>query len=495
MRLVILLIITLFQFHVVCAQVEFTPLQENYNSIDEWENKENWTVIEGKSNTGWPTGNDIIVIQNTRLKLDSLNIGFNLDEVSTNLTYYLIRQNFTLKIKKDAKANLFFSTQGNQKTEIIVNGELNFKNDIVFNGTGIIFSINGNCIINSDLTFSNSNNLLLVNEDGNLLINGNFTSKNGGKSNFISKGNFTIEGNYTNHGGAELTVESTGTVIIKGNKISKNGGGGLLAIKGKLDVLQSCDLYGSEEINISPSGVFTILGDIILSCSKSISVMKEGNFIFGDESQCIIREEKCYESSINLKICNTINDLDLPIELAKFYGIKENNLNVLYWETYSEYNSNFFEIQSSNNNKQWTIIDSVQAAGISNTLLKYSYIDSLNSGIYYRLRQVDFDGIYQFYGPIALNNNQSKLHVNAYPNVVSEGTRIYLEVSGVETNQEVKAYLMAINGSYVNETTLSVNIEGNYIASYIIPKVPSKGIYILRFIANRSTYEVKVLVQ
>jgi hypothetical protein len=96
----------------------------------------------------------------------------------------------------------------------------------------------------------------------------------------------------------------------------------------------------------------------------------------------------------------------LPVELISFTGKKQTNSNMLYWSTASEYNTNYFIIEKSEDGVVWIGIGQVQSAGNSTQRLDYSLEDKDVSQVinYYRLRQYDIDGADDVYGPIAINN-------------------------------------------------------------------------------------------
>ena len=96
----------------------------------------------------------------------------------------------------------------------------------------------------------------------------------------------------------------------------------------------------------------------------------------------------------------------LPVELISFTGKKQTNSNMLYWSTASEYNTNYFIIEKSEDGVVWIGIGQVQSAGNSTQRLDYSLEDKDVSQVinYYRLRQYDIDGVDDIFGPIAINN-------------------------------------------------------------------------------------------
>lgn len=84
----------------------------------------------------------------------------------------------------------------------------------------------------------------------------------------------------------------------------------------------------------------------------------------------------------------------LPVTFRSFNAEHKNNTVLLKWSTASELNNYAFEVQRSSNGKEFETIATVKGAGNSNKVLNYSYTDQspVISTVYYRLKQVDFDG-------------------------------------------------------------------------------------------------------
>ncbi len=111
----------------------------------------------------------------------------------------------------------------------------------------------------------------------------------------------------------------------------------------------------------------------------------------------------------------------LPVELVEF-SVEKNNRNVeLYWSTITEVNSDYFEIERSFDLLNWKEIGRVNAAGNSNLQLDYSFIDYSvhEKSIYYRLKQVDFNGEI-VYSQVKSVNFEDEYDLFAYPNPVKD---------------------------------------------------------------------------
>jgi hypothetical protein len=93
-----------------------------------------------------------------------------------------------------------------------------------------------------------------------------------------------------------------------------------------------------------------------------------------------------------------VTQTPLPVKLISFTASVSGYIVNLDWKTASEVNNDYFQIQRSTNGRDWQDLARVKGAGNSNESITYTTIDQLPyHGInYYRLKQVDFDGRYEY---------------------------------------------------------------------------------------------------
>jgi hypothetical protein len=91
----------------------------------------------------------------------------------------------------------------------------------------------------------------------------------------------------------------------------------------------------------------------------------------------------------------------------------------LSWQTATEHNSDYFEVEKSRDGMNWQVLTSVNAAGNSTQLLNYEATDAhaMEVNNYYRLTQVDIDGTKETFNVINIRCDR-RLHsyFSAYPN-------------------------------------------------------------------------------
>ena len=112
----------------------------------------------------------------------------------------------------------------------------------------------------------------------------------------------------------------------------------------------------------------------------------------------------------------------LPVELLYFEGSSYPTFNKLIWSTASEHNSDYFQIERSVDGEEWEVVGKQSASGNSNQIINYNWLDSFSSLVihYYRLKQVDYDGKFKFYGPIALDNTKGFKKIIKYVNTLGQ---------------------------------------------------------------------------
>jgi hypothetical protein len=113
------------------------------------------------------------------------------------------------------------------------------------------------------------------------------------------------------------------------------------------------------------------------------------------------------------------NTSALPVELLAFDAVLSGEHRVtLDWTTASELNNSHFEIERSFTGYDFTVIGIVKGAGTTQEIKSYTFFDTVSNEkntYYYRLRQVDYDGVYT-YSPVHKVELARGSHLAIYPN-------------------------------------------------------------------------------
>lgn len=143
----------------------------------------------------------------------------------------------------------------------------------------------------------------------------------------------------------------------------------------------------------------------------------------------------------------------LPVQLVSFDAVQQNERIKLQWATSSELNSNYFEVQRSTNNSNWTVISTIKAAGNSSLPVSYeSYDDQPVVGSsWYRLKETDYDGK-TIYSETKQVNYQQTGKIAVYPNP-NKGNTINLR--GITNPSDYIMTLHNAAGTSVYKTALT----------------------------------------
>lgn len=161
----------------------------------------------------------------------------------------------------------------------------------------------------------------------------------------------------------------------------------------------------------------------------------------------------------------------LPIELGQFYLNQTDNNTTIYWTTLSETNCDFFEVQKSIDGINFTTIGKVMGSGNSSHEIRYHFTDyELTEGtVYYRLKQFDFDGKYDFSYPITTNNSSNSIFYST--------ENIYFNLNSAKPNQSYQVNIFNLSGQLINTTFTNGNntIHWSEKGLFII-EIPELGI-------------------
>jgi hypothetical protein len=111
-----------------------------------------------------------------------------------------------------------------------------------------------------------------------------------------------------------------------------------------------------------------------------------------------------------------------PVEWLSFLAEQKDTDAILDWSTASEINNKQFEIERSIDGQTFEIIGKKAGKGNTNGVSDYTYVDRGAGALgfrklYYRLRQVDYDGTFEYSPTVELSIVSDKtLAITGYPN-------------------------------------------------------------------------------
>ncbi len=169
----------------------------------------------------------------------------------------------------------------------------------------------------------------------------------------------------------------------------------------------------------------------------------------------------------------------LPVELISFTAENKGKSVELNWVTASEKNNNFFLVERSSDMESFSSIGTVQGAGNSNERLEYSFVDE-NPGTsinYYRLKQTDYDGAFEYSKVISVNSDNKKVDLGTLavgPNPFTD--QIVFSYDALVEGQ-VDMMLYDLSGKVLRDETTEVTIGKNTLTLSGNANLPS-GYYL-----------------
>lgn len=167
----------------------------------------------------------------------------------------------------------------------------------------------------------------------------------------------------------------------------------------------------------------------------------------------------------------------LPVELTQFDAVLDGEVVQLTWATASEINNDYFLVQHSTDGARFDDLGMVPGAGTTGQPQAYQWMhDRPAAGVnYYRLKQVDFDGQYE-YSPIRVVDLREETRGPQWsirPTVTSD--MLYLIRQGEDTGTAVWT-VMTPAGRTAFSGTIAEGAENTPITVQSLPS----GMYILR---------------
>ena len=188
----------------------------------------------------------------------------------------------------------------------------------------------------------------------------------------------------------------------------------------------------------------------------------------------------------------------VPVTLTMFNGENIGSANKLVWNTYTEINSAFFEVQHSSNGNNFETIANVYSQannGNSSIPFNYQFIDNnpFEKNTYYRLKQVDKNGKFTYSKVISIKSHNKNLElIDVYPNpIVNKNFTVSLSnlqkgnynlTIANAIGEAVSSKLIAIQNS--NEVN-TIAIENNFIT----------GIYFIKITGNNTNLVKQIIIK
>lgn len=185
-----------------------------------------------------------------------------------------------------------------------------------------------------------------------------------------------------------------------------------------------------------------------------------------------------WDEDNNLGFSYTVQS-PLPVSWQSFTATPRPTANLLAWATATERNNSHFEVERSADSRSWAAIGRVAGVGDSQQEQRYTFADAepLPGRNYYRLRQVDFDGQFDYSG-IVLAERPDKGGLRASPNPAASA-ELRLSWPADWFAEELQLY--APDGRLARRWTLAADQTEQPLAEALLPA----GIYLARLVGGQ----------
>ena len=189
---------------------------------------------------------------------------------------------------------------------------------------------------------------------------------------------------------------------------------------------------------------------------------------------------------VDMDIYTAVVNPIIPVELTNFTARVSGGNTILEWSTATELNNLGFEIERSLNQRTWITIGFIEGHGTTTEPQNYSFIDDGIGGIvYYRLKQIDFDGTYEFSFVIAVNSasvTTMDLEQN-YPNPFNPNTNIKYQIGNegfvsLEVFNSLGEVVATLISEFKQAGTYQISFNGTNLSSGVYVYILKSGNFI-----------------
>jgi hypothetical protein len=158
----------------------------------------------------------------------------------------------------------------------------------------------------------------------------------------------------------------------------------------------------------------------------------------------------------------------------------------LAWVTATELNNDFFQIEHSRDGIQFHAVGKVKGQGTTTGVVVYSFLhrQPISGTNYYRLKQVDFDGAFEYSDVVVAEINSRTGGVRVYPNPARD--RAFIQMN--KQPEDITFVLSTLLGQRLDVQPLA----GNGGWDLDLADLP-RGIYILQMNYDGQTLSRRII--
>ncbi len=181
----------------------------------------------------------------------------------------------------------------------------------------------------------------------------------------------------------------------------------------------------------------------------------------------------------------------LPVSFMNIAAIQKQDGAEVSWKVAFEQEIEHYQVERSNNSRDFNVIATVNSKGNSNNVVDYTYFDSkpINGTVYYRVKSKDKSGDSRYTAIVKLNSSKETM-ITVYPNPVKDNMKI--TIANAETFKRATVLIRNTQGKTVLQQNLTstsgfynLNVSALPSGIYVITVVNDKGDSLMeKFIKN-----------
>jgi hypothetical protein len=285
---------------------------------------------------------------------------------------------------------------------------------------------------------------------------------------------------------SKTSLSSFFTLIGNVRHVSFTGGADTLSDIGRIELVQISPKTIQVQFNYNPSGI-------------NIKYIVNGNS-FAAQYNFTVVESELTPANSSLNFCGRLDNstatiltatrgslnpcIIQPVTYKDFTATTTNKTVVLNWQTLTEVNNNYFEIQRSDYGKNFATIGKVSSKQQSNGAAYLFFDENPQYTNHYRIKQVDVDGKYS-YSKILFVQVEA---INKLKIMNNPAKDILTIVVAKGNSKQATLGLYTLNGKQVLTQTATDGI--NKIA---IDKL-TNGFYFIQLLQNNQVFRQKIVI-
>jgi hypothetical protein len=470
---------------------------------------------------------NIVIPKNTTVTVGNLIVDDNSGGVIIEEGAELIVLNATT-IKSKSTLHI----EGKYSTKTLTNnsgnlvsgggGTTKIEGDLYLNGSASLISSGNSKISSAGSLITTGAGLMNFTGNSQISFAGDMSLSQGSRYTFNDNSDMKVGGGLSTTGGAIMTFN--GNAKGKVDKDISLRLGAILTLNDKTTFSSGSNvsLFDGTKININGNAEGVIGGDVDM---RNGEITTSGNSTLQIDKTLIAYRDRQVNTKdqSGLYICDYVNSTQVESKFINtqpqsYYGpgcyrlpvswlelkvtLASNEKNTVTWVTAKEWENCHFEIERSlNGGELFRKIGEVKGMGWSSDISHYSFSDdelpNYSGDIYYRIKQVDFNGQYDYSKVLKAKSGTSSNPVTtpqwrAYPNPTLGNP---LKISMVNSDHSTKG---RVNMRMISSTFQSETVTAHYGAELerevmrIFEKAP-KGVVIIELIWEDKVSHLKIL--